>query len=93
MNPVSWWQEQEWTNRRIFFLLAVGTLIVSAIWHLPREFNFIAEHTTEIVFALVIAMGFTYTLRPLVNLFTKVIAASASAVISGGNKSRYGLSA
>lgn len=76
MNPVSWWQEQEWTNRRIFFLLAIGTLIVSAIWHLPSEFGFIAEHTGEIIFALVVSMGFTYTLRPLVNVFDKVIVAS-----------------
>ena len=76
MNPVSWWQEQDWTNRRIFFVLAVGTLIVSAIWHLPRELDFLARHTHEIVFALVVAMGFTYSLRPVVNAFEKVITAS-----------------
>ena len=76
INPVSWWQEQEWTNRRIFFVLAIGTLIVSSIWHLPGEFHFLSEHTRQIVFALVLAMGFTYTLRPLVNVFDKVITAS-----------------
>ena len=70
-----WWHETEWTNRRIFFVLAIGTFIVSAIWHLPREFDFLSAHTGEIVFALVIAMGFTYMLRPVVNAFEKVIEA------------------
>ncbi len=71
-----WWHETEWTNRRIFFLLVMGTFIVSAIWHLPNEFGFLSAHTGEIVFALVIAMGFTYMLRPVVNAFEKVIEAS-----------------
>jgi predicted PurR-regulated permease PerM len=71
-----WWHETEWSNRRIFFVLALGTFIVSAIWHLPREFDFLSEHTGEIVFALVISMGFTYMLRPVVNAFEKVIQAS-----------------
>jgi predicted PurR-regulated permease PerM len=71
-----WWHESEWTNRRIFFLLAVGTFIVSAIWHLPNEFGFLSAHMGEIVFALVISMGFTYMLRPVVNAFEKVIEAS-----------------
>jgi predicted PurR-regulated permease PerM len=70
---IAWWHEQEWTNRRILSLLAIGTLIVSALWHLPQEFEVLAFHTGEIVFALVLALGFTYTLRPVVNAAERLL--------------------
>jgi hypothetical protein len=53
-----------WDNRRIFFVLAIGTLIVSAIWHAPQEATYISERTGEIFFTLVLAMSLTYLMRP-----------------------------
>jgi hypothetical protein len=55
---------QGWDNRRIFFVLAIGTLIVSAIWHAPQEAAYISERTGEIFFTLVLAMSLTYLMRP-----------------------------
>jgi predicted PurR-regulated permease PerM len=78
MNARHWWHEQEWSNRRILFLLAVGTFIVSVIWHLPSEFDFISHHLGEIIIALVLALGFTYTLRPAVNATERVLSRSVS---------------
>lgn len=71
MHPL--WHEQEWTNRRILFLLACGTLLVSALWHLPQEFEFLERRIGEILFALVLALGFTYTLRPAVNATERLL--------------------
>lgn len=69
----SWWHEQNWSNRRILFLVAASTLLVTTIWHLPQEFGFLAERLGEIVFTLVLALGFTYTLRPAVKVTERVL--------------------
>jgi predicted PurR-regulated permease PerM len=74
MNAHSWWHDQEWSNRRILWLVALTTLLVSSLWHLPQEFDFLARHTGEIVFALVLALGMTYTLRPAVRATERVLA-------------------
>lgn len=74
MTPL--WHEREWTNRRIIFLLAIGTLIVSIIWRIPNEFDFLARHIRELVLALALAMGFTYMLRPAVDGFEKLISST-----------------
>jgi predicted PurR-regulated permease PerM len=65
-----------WTNRRIFWVLAVGTLIVSLIWHAPQEASYISERTGEIFFVMVMAISFTYLLRPSVNFFNRTIFAN-----------------
>jgi predicted PurR-regulated permease PerM len=61
-----------WNNRRIFFVLAVGTLIVSAIWHAPQEAAYISERTGEIFFTLVLAMSLTYLMRPGVRMLNRM---------------------
>jgi predicted PurR-regulated permease PerM len=61
-----------WSNRRIFFVLAVGTLIVSAIWHAPQEATYISERTGEIFFTLVLAMSLTYLMRPGVRALNRM---------------------
>ncbi|MBV9469962.1 MAG: AI-2E family transporter [Abitibacteriaceae bacterium] len=58
---------EPWTNRRILLLLAVGTLIVSALWNLPLEARYISERAGEVFVTLVFAMSLTYLLRPPVN--------------------------
>ncbi|HEX8235184.1 MAG TPA: AI-2E family transporter [Abditibacteriaceae bacterium] len=61
-----------WSNRRIFFVLALGTLIVSIIWHAPQEATYISERTGEIFFTLVLAMSLTYLMRPGVRALNKM---------------------
>jgi len=60
-----------WTNRRILTLLTLGTFIVSAIWHLPQEINYLSQRAGEIIFALIVAMAITYLLRPTVNALNR----------------------
>ncbi len=61
----------EWNNRRILILLALGTLIISIIWHIPQAVGYIAERAGEVFLTLVLAMGFTYVLRPAVNVIDR----------------------
>lgn len=56
-----------WSNRRILTLLAMGTLIVSVIWHAPQEAGYLSAHMGELIVTLVLAMALTYLLRPGVN--------------------------
>ena len=56
-----------WTNRRILLLLALGTLIVSVIWHAPEEMEYISARGSELFLTFVLAMTFTYLVRPVVN--------------------------
>lgn len=58
---------EAWTNQRILWLLALGTLIVSALWRLPEEAAYISARAGEVFVTLVLAMSLTYLLRPLVN--------------------------
>ena len=57
---------ESWSNRRIFWLLAVGTLIVSLIWHAPQEIRYISEHIRELFITVVLSMTGAYLLRPAV---------------------------
>ena len=56
-----------WSNKRILVLIALATLVVSVIWRLPEEGEFIARRIGEIAVTLVLAMALTYVLRPAVN--------------------------
>jgi predicted PurR-regulated permease PerM len=51
--------------------------VVSALWHLPQEFEFFERRIGEIIFALVLALGFTYTLRPAVNATERLLLSRA----------------
>lgn len=59
-------------DRRFYVPLALGTLIISVVWHLPQELQFISERAREIVLMLVLALGFTYLLRPAVNFLNRL---------------------
>jgi len=58
---------ERWSNRRILTMLALGTLIVSVIWHAPQEAGYLSAHMGELVITLVLSMALTYLLRPGVN--------------------------
>jgi predicted PurR-regulated permease PerM len=62
---------ERWSNRRILWLLGVGTLLVSAVWRLPEEASYLSHRTGELFFTLVIAMALTYLLRPGVNFLER----------------------
>ena len=53
-------------------MVALATLIVTVIWHLPQEAGFLSERTGELFLALVLAMATVYVLRPVVRLFERV---------------------
>jgi predicted PurR-regulated permease PerM len=76
-------EEQHWSNRRILMLLAVGTLIVSVIWHAPQGATYISERTGELVITIVLAMSLTYVLRPPVNALHRSRLFGGSASHSG----------
>ncbi len=63
---------RSWSDRRILTLLAIGTLIVSVLWRLPSEAQFLGQRLGELLFALVLAMAATYVLRPGVRAFCRV---------------------
>ena len=72
-----------WSDRRILLLLALGTLVVSVVWHAPRWMHFIGERAGELIITLVLAMSFTYLLRP-------AILAIHRTRVFGGGTSRAG---
>ena len=67
---------RHWSDRRILILVALATLIVTVIWHLPAEAEFLRERTGELFLALVLAMATVYVLRPVVRLFERVFGAT-----------------
>ncbi len=58
--------EATWSNRRILWLLAIGTLIVTLIWHAPQEIRYVSEHIRELFITVVLSMVGAYLLRPAV---------------------------
>ncbi len=64
--------EGRWGNKRILWLLAVGTLIVSLVWHAPNEVRYVFERAGELFLTLVLAMTGTYLMRPSVNALMRL---------------------
>ena len=60
-----------WSDRRILIMIALATLIVTVIWHLPAEVEFIGARMGELFLALTLAMATVYILRPVVRLFER----------------------
>ena len=53
-------------------MVALATLIVTVIWHLPEEAEFLSHRTGELFLALTLAMATVYVLRPIVHLFERI---------------------
>ena len=70
--PLDVRDESRWGNKRILWLLALGTLIVSIIWHAPNEVRYLFSHAGELVLTLVLAMAGTYLLRPCVRALMRL---------------------
>jgi predicted PurR-regulated permease PerM len=60
------------SDRHILLLVALATLVVSVVWHLPAEMAFMGARLGELLLALALAMAFTYVLRPMVNALMRV---------------------
>ena len=67
---------RHWSDRRILTLVALATLIVTVIWHLPAEAEFLSQRTGELFLALTLAMATVYVLRPVVRLLGRVFGAT-----------------
>jgi predicted PurR-regulated permease PerM len=65
-------EASRWGNKRILWLLALGTLIVSMIWHAPDEVRYVVGHAGELFLTLVLAMAGTYLLRPCVRALMRL---------------------
>lgn len=60
-----------WDEKRILVLIALATLVVSAIWRLPDEAAYLATRGGELLVALTLALSMTYVLRPVVRFFAR----------------------
>lgn len=72
MSLISPREQRKWSDRRILIMIALATLIVTVIWHLPQEAEFLSERTGELFLALTLAMATVYILRPVVRLFERI---------------------
>lgn len=61
-----------WSDKRILWMVALSTLIVSVIWRIPDEFAYLSHRTGELLVALTLAMAMTYVLRPVVRALVKL---------------------
>lgn len=66
--PRNW---NTWSDRHILIMIALATLIVTVIWHLPQEVHFLSERSAELFLALTLAMATVYILRPVVRFFER----------------------
>ena len=64
-------EQRHWSDRRILILVALSTLVVTVIWHLPQEAEFLSHRTGELFLALTLAMATVYVLRPVVRFFER----------------------
>ena len=67
--PRNW---SRWSDRRLLIMIALATLVVTVIWHIPAEAEFISARTGELFLALTLAMATVYVLRPVVRAFERV---------------------
>ena len=79
MSLISPREQRHWSDRRILILVALATLIVTVIWHLPAEAEFLSERTGELFLALTMAMATVYILRPVVRIFERFFGSSHKA--------------
>lgn len=64
-------EQRHWSDRRVLFLVALSALIVTVIWHLPQEAEFLGHRTGELFLALTLAMATVYILRPVTRFFER----------------------
>ncbi len=76
MSLISPREQRHWSDRRILILIALASLIVTVIWHLPQEAEFLSERTGELFLALTLAMATVYILRPVVRGFERLFGSS-----------------
>ncbi len=62
-----------WDEKRLLLFIALATLIVSLVWRLPEEAEYISTRGGELLVALTLAMAMFYTLRPVVRVLERIM--------------------
>lgn len=60
-----------WDEKRLLVFIALATLVVSVVWHLPQEMTFIAARGGELLVAVTLALSMFYVLRPVVRFLER----------------------
>ena len=58
-------------EKRLLVFIALATLVVSLVWHIPQEMAYISKHAGELLVALTLAMSMFYVLRPVVRFLER----------------------
>ncbi|RYX83199.1 AI-2E family transporter [bacterium] len=61
----------EWDEKRLLVFIALATLVVSLVWHIPQEAEYISSRAGELLVALTLALSMFYVLRPVVRALEK----------------------
>ena len=60
-----------WDEKRLLIFIALATLVVSLIWHLPQEAEYFSARGGELLVALTLALSMFYILRPVVHFLER----------------------
>lgn len=60
-----------WDEKRLLIFIALATLVVSLVWHIPQEAEYISSRAGELLVALTLALSMFYVLRPVVRLLER----------------------
>jgi len=55
-----------WDEKRLLLFIAIATLVVSVVWHIPEEAAYLSARAGELLVALTLALSMFYVLRPVV---------------------------
>ncbi len=55
-----------WDEKRLLLFIALATLVVSLVWHIPQEIAYISRNAGELLVAFTLALSMFYVLRPVV---------------------------
>ena len=61
----------QWSEKRLLIFIALATLVVSAIWHIPQEIDYLSSRAGELLVALTLALSMFYVLRPVVRFLER----------------------
>ncbi len=58
-------------EKRLLVLIALATLVVSVVWHIPQEIAYFSARGGELLVAVTLAMSMFYVLRPVVRFLER----------------------
>ncbi|BCM91110.1 hypothetical protein IAD21_02974 [Abditibacteriota bacterium] len=60
-----------WDEKRLLIFIALATLVVSVVWHIPQEIEYISARGGELLVALTLSLSMFYVLRPVVRMLER----------------------